>query len=338
MITNIKQIAILTGVSPSTVSRAISHPDKVAFATREKILKVVKKLGYEKNQFAVNLRQQDSNSIGLIVTDILNSFQANIIKAVQNIAYKNDYNLIVCTSNESQVIERKALSVLRANRLKGLVVIPAPGPAYELSVGNNIPIIEIDRISSRENVTQILLDNDKGMYLAVQHLLKLKHQRIACAVGNMQISSFHERMKSFYRYTKGKCESIDVILPDKNTLMEEAFQAFIKLMRGPRKRLPTALIAGNNDIGKGIVRAIAKLDLKLPRDISLICFDDTDWAQLYPCPITVISQPAYEMGEFAAKKLLEQIENHQTIKHECTRFDPIFIVRKSTTKNFINGG
>lgn len=327
---NIIDIAKKTGLSASTVSRALSKPEKVAPLTRKKIMTAIEELGYETNIFARNLRQGGSRTIGLIVSDILNPFHATIVKAIQDEIYREQFTLMVGSSEEDATKESLVLSQLRSHQLQGLIIIPTAGSHENLNAITGIPVIEIDRFSGRINSDIVRLNNEEGMQLATKHLLALGHQHFCYIGGSTEAETFKERIDGFLKACPEKTERLIFEIPGITALQTQAAEIAKQVCAKPKSQRPTAIIAANNDIASGVVQGIYQSGLRLADDISLIAFDDPEWAAFFPCPITTVRQPVYEMGLFAAKQLLRRIRGELTEQATTWRFTPQLIIRNST--------
>lgn len=327
---NIIDIAKKTGLSPSTVSRALSKPEKVAAGTREKIMQAIDELGYETNIFARNLRQGGSRTIGLIVSDILNPFHATVVKAIQDEIYREGFTLIVGSSEEDAAKESTILAQLRSHQLQGLIIIPTSGTCENLTSFSGIPVIEIDRFSGRQQSDIIRLDNEEGMKLAAAHLHGLGHRHICYIGGSTSAETFRERLEGFQKYCPEQTTKMLFELPGIAALQAQAADVTRQVCQLLASERPTAILAANNDIAAGVVQGVYQSGLALAQDISLIAFDDPEWASFFPCPVTAIRQPVYDMGQFAARQLFRRIRGELLEEATTWRFTPQLIIRHST--------
>ncbi len=329
---NIIDIAKKTGLSASTVSRTLSRPEKVAPATRERVQKAIDELGYETNIFARNLRQGASQIIGLVVSDILNAYHATVVKAVQDVAYKAGYTLIVGSTDEDSAREEQLITQLRSHMLQGLIIIPTANTRTNLQRFTNIPVVEIDRVSGNEKSDSILLNNIQGMAMATRHLLDLNHRHLAYIGGSTGTETFRERLTGFMQTCPAASQQDIIEIPATTSLFADACEQTHLLMSKPVGQRPTAIIAANNDIAAGVVHGIYQRRLVIPDDISLIIFDDPDWASFFPCPLTAIRQPTYEMGQHAAQLLIQRLKGQMAETVISKRFEPQLIIRASTVQ------
>ncbi len=330
---NLEDVAKLAEVSAATASRALTRPDMVATKTRQRILDAAERLGYQPNQLARSLRQRGSRSLGVIITDILNPFHATLAKGVQDAAAKRDYTVFLFNTDEEPEKERRALETLRGHMPQGLIIVPTPRTKEHLKLVDNLPTIELDRASGVKDAHTVMVDNAGGARMAVQHLTSLGHRRIGMIVGRLNISTAVERLQGYKEALEdaGILFADELVLPG-NHREEDGCIAAHTLLSRPKHERPTALFVGNNEMTVGAVLAIRELGLNIPEDISIVGFDDSRWAKLLQPAITVIAQPAYELGHLACETLLNRLERNDQKAPPSSqiRLSTTFIPRAST--------
>lgn len=328
---SLDDVAKLAKVSPATVSRALSRPDMVAEATRERIVQAAKELGYQPNQLARSLRQRSSRSLGLIITDILNPFHATLAKGVQDAAEKHNYTVFLFNTDEEPEKEFRALNVLRGHLPQGLLIVPSPRAKENLKLVPNLPTVELDRASGTPSVRTVMVDNAGGARTAVQHLIGLGHQRIGMIVGRQDISTAVERHQGYREALSaaGISYSEDLVLPG-NHREEDGRTAALALLSRPTSERPTALFVGNNEMTVGAVLAVRELGLHIPQDLSIVGFDDSRWAATMHPALTVVAQPTYELGFLACETLLSSLSRGHSAQSTSIRLNTTFIIREST--------
>jgi DNA-binding LacI/PurR family transcriptional regulator len=330
---NLEDVAKLAEVSAATASRALTRPNMVATKTRQRILDAAERLGYQPNQLARSLRQRGSRSLGVIITDILNPFHATLAKGVQDAAAKRDYTVFLFNTDEEPEKERRALETLRGHMPQGLIIVPTPRTKEHLKLVENLPTIELDRASGVKDAHTVMVDNAGGARMAVQHLTSLGHRRIGMIVGRLNISTAVERLQGYKDALEdaGIPFADELVLPG-NHREEDGCIAAHTLLSRPQHERPTALFVGNNEMTVGAVLAIRELGLSIPDDISIVGFDDSRWAKLLQPAITVIAQPAYELGHLACETLLNRLErsDHKMPPSSQIRLSTTFIARAST--------
>ena len=195
---DVDQVANLAQVSRATVSRAFTRPNLVNIKTRARVLEIANQLGYQPNQLASALRRGQSQSIGLIISDVLNPGNAMLVKGVQDAAAKRDYTVFMFNTDEDSDKERKALESLRSHMPQGLIIMPTAGAKDNLGLIGNLPVIELDRTSGLPGAHSVMVDNIAGSRIAVQHLTSLGHKRIGMITGSFDMSTALERCRGLF--------------------------------------------------------------------------------------------------------------------------------------------
>ena len=334
----LNDIAERAGVSPSTVSRALSHPDRVAYATRERILRIVAELDYQPNVLARGLRQRQSTIVGLVIADILNDFHATIAKGVQDAAYQRGYTVMFGSTEEDPAREERFLKELNQHRFAGLIIVPTERSRELLGRYARTPVVEVDRASGRKGAHVVLADNVASSRAAVHHLASLGHIRIATVTGSQSVTTGIERLEGYRDGMReaGRIVDEDLIVRAERHDEESGFDAMQRLLALPTARRPTAVFAFNNQITAGVLRAVKHASMRVPDDLSLVGFDDSRWAQLMTPALTVVAQPARDMGYLAAERLFSLIDNPQ-LSGTVTRLATHLVVRESTAPWFGGG-
>jgi LacI family transcriptional regulator len=282
------------------------------------------------NGIARSLRTQSTRTIGVVVSDIRNSFSSSIVKAVEDVARVNGYTVLICNADETGQNEEAALQLFIERKVSGVIHCSAGANLELLRVLQNksIPLIDLDRRSGLENVDTVVLDNHLGAEIATRHLIGLGHRRIAMISGPMHLSNARSRVKGFRKTLRAAGIPVAREYLEFGDFRqwsgEEATQRLLSL-RHP----PTAVFVANNEMMAGALLAIRQQKrLKVPRNLSLIGFDDARWAQFADPPLTVVSQPTEAMGEKAAELLLRRIQGETAAK--TIVFKPTLVVRRST--------
>lgn len=316
----IRDVAAKAGVSPSTVSRALTHPDMVAAGTRARVEATAREMGYQPNLLARNLRRGGSQTIGLIVTDILNAFHATVAKGVQDAAFRHGFNVFLCNTDEDPAKERAYLNALAAYQLQGLVIVPTRKTRANLRSVTAFPIVEVDRTVKLPGVRTVASQNREGAREAVAYLIGLGHRRIGLITGKPMITTATERLAGYRDALLAAGLTLDPRLIASGNHREAGGNAAMRaLMALPDDLRPSALLVGNNEMTAGAILATRELGLSIPRDISIIGFDDSRWARLMVPALTVVEQSTYELGYTACELLLQVIENRDQIGRPAAR-------------------
>lgn len=303
---SIKDVAQTAGVSTATVSRVLSNGLHVRPEVRARVMAAVEKLAYRPNLVARSLRVQQSNTIGLIVSDVRNPFFTSISRAVEDTAYEQGVSTFLCNTDENPEKEAIYLNLMRDESVAGVIFSPTRQTAAHFSAANiDIPTVVIDRSVTGGDVDAVLLDNVDAAYRLTMHLIKNGYQRIGALCGEMSTTG-RERYAGYEKALQ-ECgislvpEYVMYIAPK----IESGYEAALKMLAVSQP--PEALLASNSLLAAGALQAIRERNLAIPDDVALVTFDETTWASLVQPAITLIDQPTYEIGRTATELLLQRI-------------------------------
>lgn len=313
----IEDVARLAGVSNSTVSRVLNKKEYVKEDTRKKVFDAVAELGYKPSRIARSLRANVSQIIGLIISDIQNPFFTSLVRAVEDIAYKHNFSLLLCNTDEDPEKEKLYVELMLSERVSGVIITPTR--EYDCPVQKllemGVATVCVDRQVQDCETDSVVSDNVESSFKLVEHLIANGHRRIGALLGPSEITTFRERLLGYKNAHKKYGLAIDSHLIEQGIPKEMEGYELANQLLGLSDR-PTAIIAGNNLMALGAIHAIKNNKLSLPGDISLVSFDDREWAQLITPTITVASQPTYEMGRQAAELVMRRLENDDSsIEH-----------------------
>lgn len=334
---SIKEIAKASGVSTATVSRVLNDSQKVKEATAKRVLKVVEQLNYRMDHVARRMKVKSSESlvIGLIITDIENPFFSDIVKGVEDMAFRNKHILMICNTNESPEKELFFLNSMFSEKVSGVIIVPTSGNAqyFEMLNQDELPIVMVDRCPKNLNIDTVSINNVDGGYQATRLLIKNGHTRIGIVCGIRGLSNTKERYEG---YVKALAEANIPVSKDLitygNYIESGGRMAMNKLLS--LENPPTAVFSTNNLMTLGCIKEIYKRKLTIPSDVALIGFDDTSWAEVLIPPLTTIRQPGYEIGVNAAELLFKRFKNNRANKMNIV-LNPELVIRGSCGSNFI---
>ncbi|MFZ5992827.1 MAG: LacI family DNA-binding transcriptional regulator [Deinococcota bacterium] len=327
----LEDVANRAGVSVSTVSRALTRPEMVTPKTRKRVLEAAQALGYAPNQLARSLRKQGSRTLGLIISDILVPFHAEVAKGVEDVASKHGFATILCNSGEDPKEEARYLEVLRGFQVGGIIIEPTRGGSsgIEALVKSGTRVVEVDRISGARGVTSVLSDNLGGARMAAEYLYQLGHRHFAVIAGDTGITSGKERLQGFREALERQSVTLEPrwVYGCANTPLG-GYEAARRLFA--QSPLPTALFVQNAQMMSGVLRAVREVGLEIPRQLSVVCFDETQWTPLVSPALTVVAQQAYELGRTAAERIVKSMEKPSTRqKSRVVRLPTQLVVRES---------
>jgi LacI family transcriptional regulator len=299
-------VARLAGVGAMTVSRVLSGTVPVSEETARRVQKAVEQLGYRPNQLARAFRGQRSHTIGLIIPYLWDPFFANCAHAVTTVAKEHGYSVITTTSNEDPDIEYAEVEQMLQRHVEGLVAIPARFRQSRLtrSLFGRTPVVAFDRPVSDPAVDVVLVENTSGARRIVQHLIEHGHERIAFMGLSRSLYTINARYHGYHRAMQEAGFQETLFLGC--TSRDDTRRAVEDLLNGNNR--PTAFFASNNLATRYVFTALLNLGVKVPVDVALVGFDDFELAELTSPPLTVVRQPAQEMGRVAASLLFERIE------------------------------
>jgi len=330
----LNDLAKYTGVSKSTISRVYNNPEKVKDSTLKQVHKAASELGYYPNRVARRLQAGRGNAkvIGLIVPDIKNPFFADITRGIENVCRDEGYTLILTNSEESVEWQNICLEALRMEGVDGIILPPVHNSDRHVNrmIEDGYNIVCVDRHIRNSKCDKVLSDNRKGGYMATSHLIGLGHQRIAFIGGIEGISTTVERRDGYIEALTENGIKVDeelILDSDSRQYSGEELAKYLLSLSNP----PTALFTGNNLITLGTLVICNRLGIKIPDDIALVGYDDVSWSNALNPPPTVISQPAFEIGQRAAEVLLSRIRNPKS-SPVTVMLEPKMIVRYSCGK------
>ena len=313
----IYDLASRLNISPATVSRGLKDHPAINKATKKKILDLANEIGYRSNHFARNLRQQKTNTIGVIVPRLNSNFMSTVIAGIENIVNKAGYNLIISQSLESGKKEIANAKTMFNNRVDGLLVSLAYDTEntrhFDDFFNKNIPVIFFDRVVAGNNCTVILIDNRKAAFEATMHLLKSGCKRIVHITAPQKRNVYTDRLQGYKdalaEYNIPFNKEYVII----GNLSQEAGAEAAEIIRKMRP-LPDAVFAANDNAAIGCMISMKKAGIFIPGDIAFVGFNDDPVSNVIEPNLTTIHYPGYEMGSIAAQNLINHLTGISDIK------------------------
>jgi LacI family transcriptional regulator len=300
----IKDVAERAGVSPATVSRVLNGVASVRVEYREKVLRAIEEMGYRPNRLASNLRRQKAEMIGVVVSDIENPHFTQMVRAVEDAAYRRGYRVLLCNTDENPEKQKSYLQMLAAERVLGVLISPSDPAGEELSelIDLGIPVIAFDRSVDDPRADAVVVDNAAGTRRATEFLIRAGHERIGFVSGLGGIETSVERQAGYEGAMREvglepRSVSGGFRIADGRTATEELLET------GDL----TALIVGNNLMTIGALEVLRIHRTRVPEEMALVAVDDPFWAKLVEPPLTTLAQPVREMAACAVELLLERI-------------------------------
>lgn len=333
----IRDVAEKAGVSVSTVSRVLTSNAPVQEVTRKAVEDAINELGFRPNGLARSLRSNETKTIGLIIPDVANPFFPEVARGVEDAACKRGYSVILCNSGNDRSKETMYFQVLQERRIDG-IILTGSGSLSEyaqLREMDQFPVVFLDRNAEGLDVDSVESDSYNGACQAVQHLIELGHREIAFVSGSSATSTGSRRQRGYIDTLAGHgiTPPPEYIVPGDFTLEAGRF-AGLTLLNGSRR--PTAIFVSSDIEAIGVMMAAESLRLSIPRDLSVVGFDNTLLSTVTRPALSTVSQPKYDMGQQAVKLLIERLQKkRQKVKHVvlATRLEV-----RGTTARVQNGG
>ena len=333
----IKDIAKALGLSTSTVSRALRDSYQISPETKKLVLEYAKKINYSPNPIALSLKEKRSRSIGVIVCEIANSFFSQAINGIESIAYDRGYNVIITQSHESYEREVNDLQFLASRSIDGLLIsVSSETRNFEHLLElqrKGLPIVFFDRIFDKIETHKVVVNNFQGSFDATSHLVKNGYRRIGHLANSESLSITKERIEGYCEALRKNDieinESYIKHCPHGGMIYQEVEDALNEIMR--QKEIPQAVFAAGDKLTTGFIRYFKAKGIKIPDEIALAGFSNLDLTDLLNPSLTVVRQPAFEMGKAATNLLLSQVESKRPItSFEKVVLDPELFIRDSS--------
>lgn len=302
-------VARLAAVSIATVSAVVNNKGGVSDERTRRVQEAMQALDYHPDHVARSLKVGRTHVVGMVVPDITNPFYTEVVSGLETEALQNGYSLILCNSGEDPQREQHQLNTLFSRRVDGLVLACTDwSAAYDQLIRRRFPLVFVDRVPVGYTRAAVTTDNVAATYEATRHLIELGHTRIAIITGRLRFSNGIDRVEGFRKAMQ------EAHIP----VREEYFcRGDFQIGSGYRSGLelmhlaepPTAILACNNKMTLGLLRAIGELRVVCPEQVSILGFDDFEWAANVSPKLTTVAQPMHEIGRQAMKMLLSRLKS-----------------------------
>lgn len=315
----IKDIAKALALSTSTVSRALRDSYEISAETKKIVLEYAEKIHYRPNPIALGLKERRTRSIGVVVCEIANSFFSQAINGMESVAFSKGYNMMISQSNESVEREMFNLQYLASRSIDGLL-ISVSTETKDFSFLHDLqrrgmPIVFYDRVVPEIETHKVIVDNVQSAFDATKHLIKKGHRRIAHIANAQGLSITKERMQGYLKALASfgitpderlikHCSHGGLLQDEVNDAMNDLYKLRVK---------PDAVFASADKLTTGALRYLNARKKKVPKDMALVGFSNSDLTDMLDPPLTIIRQPAFEMGKQAMQLLLEMVESKRPV-------------------------
>jgi DNA-binding LacI/PurR family transcriptional regulator len=313
-----KDVARAGKVSLGTVSNVLNNVPTVTEKNRKKVLEAIRQLQYSPNYTARALKTRRSRCVGLIVPDINNPFYAEFSRGVEDSLQALGYNLFLCNSDRNSEKERRYMDALLEKMVDGLILCKTHLPLEDISYFSaRYSIVLVDTgTAERDIVCDIVkVDDYSGVTKALEYLWRFNHRKIAMIAGTRDSLSSADRVRSYHDFFASKGQGVSgASITFGNYDWHSGYECTRKILDGGS--LPTAILAANDLMAIGAMKAVQERGLTVPADVSVMGYDDIDIASLCTPALTTVRQPKYQMGESSVQRLLDRIEKRWAAKRD----------------------
>jgi LacI family transcriptional regulator len=331
----VPDVARAAGVSTATAGRALGGYGSVSAATQERVLAAAAELGYRANSLARSMITGVTHTLGVVLADIENPFFYGALRGITDTAREHGFDVLLANTDEDPGAERKALTTLIERRVEGLIICAAHGEDrshLRSATAGGPPIVLLDRRVAGLHADSVGLDNRKAAFAATQRLIDLGHRRIAIVTGgpprvlpmlrrpgmrgveNITVTTLGVRAAGYRdAMLAAGIEPLSEYLTAGGFRRDDAAATVIELLRLDQP--PTAILAFDSILSLGALMAFRALGVRCPDDVSLLGFDDAEWAEVVSPPLSVVAQPVYEIGSRACDLLVRRVEGRDGRPH-----------------------
>ncbi|PLT34484.1 LacI family DNA-binding transcriptional regulator [Bacillus sp. V5-8f] len=325
----IVDVARKANVSTATVSRVLSKSGNVKKDTTERVLKAIESLNYQPNILARQLRRLETKTILVVVPDITNTFFSKVLRGIESVAIDSGYQVLLGDTLNDAERESGYLNILRQKKADGMILLTArvDGEVVE-DVAKQYPVVIACEYTEGTTIPTVSIDNVSSARKATEHLISLGHKRIATITGPFDSVLGRDRLKGFQQAMAQHGIPMDSLLVQEGDFtFESGYNVMQKLLA--LNVPPTAIFAANDEMAIGAIKAVKSKGLGVPKDISVVGFDDIKFASIFEPSLTTIAQPSYEIGKKAIQLLIKLINKDELDKNQYILEDKL-IVRDSS--------
>ena len=329
-----KELAILAGVSAGTVSNVISGNKRVSDAAREKVLEAIRTLDYRPNLIARSLKTNRTNTLGIVIPEITVPFFPKLIRGAEFAARERGYFLIVLDSDADEELEQQLLSLLRSQRVDGILLVTGAGKwkGEKLTPFNaRPPIVCLDRMPEGLEVDSVSVDGRIAAEMGVSHLLSMGHREIAIVTGPQVLLHEQERLNGYCQALQAHGIRVQDSLIWSSTFDGAEIEKACRrgLMKSGQR--PSALFSTNGVVALEALRSIYAMGLSTPEDVAFATLDEIAAADFFQPAITTVVQPTFEMGCRAVEVLLDRIAQGEAMGERKRVFLPSSLVVRASS-------
>ena len=318
----IKEVADLAGVAVGTVSHVINGSVPVSDSLKRKVQAAIRELDYHPNHVARSLKTSRTRTLGIIVPDMTIPYFPRVIRGAEAAARESNYSLIAVNSDDNNGRQKELLSLLRSQRVEGILLAVAAGPTPLAQINRiisaGIRLVCVDRIPDRLPVDSVSVEDVSAAEMGIDHLIAMGHRRIAIVTGPLTLKNERQRLLGYHQsLERAGIQADPGLIWEGNILTDDVTAMCRRLLCGAAGR-PDAIFATNGPTGLGVLRALCECGLRTPDDVALVSVDELTVDDLFQPAVTTVVQPAYDIGHQAAEILLKRITNGDSVEEAIT--------------------
>lgn len=317
----IKDVAREAGVSVATISRVLNNSESVSEATREKVMDAIQKTGYQQNLLGRHLRCNKTNIILVMLTSIVNSYCAKLVHSIDDEARKHGYSIMICATDNDRDTEQRYINFLKNKFVDGIIIINTVMNEQEIAeLSSSFPVVQCSEYTDSKNTPYVTINNKAAAYDAVNYLIQHGRKRIMHISVDNNCMSSKERLEGYKQALKDNGLEFDENLVLYGNYGYRNAHEITSAYFDKNGVNADGIFAISDKMAAGAVTSVIEKDKKVPDDVMVIGFDNTDITYIYNPTITTIAQPYREIGTAAVKMLLEIFDGKKCenliLKHE----------------------
>lgn len=332
---NIHDVAQAAGVSAGTVSNVLNRPSYVGRETRERVLRAIEDLGFYPARRKRQFRPGRVKTLGVAIANLDNPFFVDVALGAEEAGTEHKSGVVFCNSAYDPIREAQNLDMLVQQRVQGIIIAPVDeySPRLEALVDRGVPMVFVDRVAPDRDYWSVSVDDFRGGQIGCQHLLDLGHRKIAFIGHPDKSPKVLQRLEGARDAASKVPSAVSLeVIPVKSWTLESGQKAGLAIARRQRSARPTAVLCANDLIALGLMQQVLRAGLRVPEDLSIVGYDDLEWAAAATIPLTTVRQPRRLLGRMAVQMLLQLLENGPTDAPMANRvvLMPDLVVREST--------
>ncbi|GAB6889516.1 LacI family DNA-binding transcriptional regulator [Geobacillus stearothermophilus] len=322
---SIKDVAKRANVSTATVSRVLRNTGNVTEETRQRVLEAIEALNYQPNVLGRYLRRMETETVLVVVPDIMNPFFSKVLRGIEAVALKHGYQVLLGDTQNDARLEEQYLNVLPQRQVDGMIFLTARIRKELMEeMARQFPIVLACEYLEGADIPTVSIDNISSARKATEHLIRLGHCRIAHLSGPMNIILSRDRLRGYQQaLAQHELEADAALVQEGDFTYESGYNLTLKLLA--LEKPPTAIFAANDEMAIGAIKAVRHRGGRIPDDVAVVGFDDIQMASIFEPSLTTIAQPMFEIGQKAMELLLALIEGTSARRRQLVLPDRLVI-------------